>query len=185
MRSTSIMTKIIEKIIKNYNNNTSLYIGEGVTISEHMIQSAMLAEKNNSTTNLICSSLLHDYGHFILEDPDEMVNQNKDGMHEKIGYNFLKNHFIEGVVEPIKNHVRAKKYLARDKSYYRILSNASKISLKLQGGVMSDTEAKEFEKEKYFEDSVKLRRFDEGAKKIGLKIKSIEDYKDLLVSKLS
>jgi len=50
---------------------------------------------------------------------------------------------------------------------------------------MSDTEAKEFEKEKYFEDSVKLRRFDEGAKKIGLKIKSIEDYKDLLVSKLS
>ena len=179
------MTKIIEKIIKNYNNNTSLYIGEGVTISEHMIQSAMLAEKNNSTTNLICSSLLHDYGHFILEDPDEMVNQNKDGMHEKIGYNFLKNHFIEGVVEPIKNHVRAKKYLARDKSYYRILSNASKISLKLQGGIMSDTEAKEFEKEKYFEDSVKLRRFDEGAKKIGLKIKSIEDYKDLLVSKLS
>tara|TARA_B100002051_G_C16285066_1_gene415393 strand:+ start:19 stop:456 length:438 start_codon:yes stop_codon:yes gene_type:complete len=145
----------------------------------------MLAEKNNSTTNLICSSLLHDYGHFILEDPDEMVNQNKDGMHEEIGYNFLKNHFIEGVVEPIKNHVRAKKYLARDKSYYRILSNASKISLKLQGGIMSDTEAKEFEKEKYFEDSVKLRRFDEGAKKIGLKIKSIENYKDLLVSKLS
>ena len=179
------MTKIIEKIINKYNNNTSLYIGEDVTISEHMIQSAMLAEKNNSTTNLICSSLLHDYGHFILEDPDEMVNQNKDGMHEKIGYNFLKNHFIEGVVEPIKNHVRAKKYLARDKSYYRILSNASKISLKLQGGIMSDTEAKEFEKEKYFEDSVKLRRFDEGAKKIGLKIKSIEDYKDLLVSKLS
>ena len=124
------MTKIIEKIIKNYNNNTSLYIGEDVTISEHMIQSAMLAEKNNSTTNLICSSLLHDYGHFILEDPDEMVNQNKDGMHEKIGYNFLKNHFIEGVVEPIKNHVRAKKYLARDKSYNRILSNASKNSLK-------------------------------------------------------
>ena len=145
----------------------------------------MLAEKNNSTTNLICSSLLHDYGHFILEDPDEMVNQDKDGMHEKIGYNFLKNHFIESVVEPIKNHVRAKKYLARDKGYYRILSNASKISLKLQGGIMSDTEAKEFEKEKYFEDSVKLRRFDEGAKKIGLKIKSIEDYKDLLVSKLS
>ena len=114
-----------------------------------------------------------------------MVNQDKDGMHEKIGYNFLKNHFIESVVGPIKNHVRAKKYLARDKSYYRILSNASKISLKLQGGIMSDTEAKEFEKEKYFEDSVKLRRFDEGAKKIGLKIKSIEDYKDLLVSKLS
>ena len=179
------MTTIIEKIIKNYNNNNSLYIGEDVTISQHMIQSAMLAEKNNSTSDLVCSSLLHDYGHFILEDPDEMVNQKKDGMHEMIGYNFLKNHFIENVVEPIKNHVKAKRYLARDNNYYEILSKASKDSLNLQGGTMKDDEAKEFEKEKYFIDSIKLRRFDEGAKKIGLKIKSIEDYKDLLISKLS
>ena len=179
------MITIIEKIIKNYNNNTSLYIGEDVTISEHMIQSAMLAEKNNSTSNLVCSSLLHDYGHLILENPDEMVSQKKDDMHEMIGYNFLKNHFIEDVVEPIKNHVKAKRYLARNNNYYQILSQASKVSLNLQGGVMKDDEAKEFEKEKYFQDSIKLRRFDEGAKKIGLKIKSIEDYKDLLISKLS
>ena len=150
-----------------------------------MIQSAMLAEKNNSTSDLVCSSLHHDYGHFILEDPYEMVNQKKDGMHEMIGYNFLKNHFIENVVEPIKNHVKAKRYLARDNNYYEILSKASKDSLNLQGGTMKDDEAKEFEKEKYFQDSIKLRRFDEGAKKIGLKIKSIEDYKDLLISKLS
>ena len=179
------MITVVEKIIKNYKNNTSLYIGEEVTIAEHMIQSAMLAEKNNTTTNLICASLLHDYGHFILEDPAEMVNQNKDGMHEEIGYSFLKNHFIKDVVEPIKNHVKAKKYLARNSTYYQILSKASKVSLKLQGGVMNDDEAKKFEKEKYFEDSIKLRKFDEGAKKIGLKIKSIDDYKDLLVSKLS
>ncbi len=179
------MITIIEKIIKNYNNNTSLYIGEDVTISEHMIQSAMLAEKNNSTSNLVCSSLLHDYGHLILENPDEMVSQKKDDMHEMIGYNFLKNHFIEDVVEPIKNHVKAKRYLARNNNYYQILSQASKVSLNLQGGVMKDDEAKEFEKEKYFQDSIKLRRFDEGAKKIGLKVKSIEDYKDLLISKLS
>ena len=179
------MITIIEKIIKNYNNNTSLYIGENVTISEHMIQSAMLAEKNNSTSNLVCSSLLHDYGHLILENPDEMVSQKKDDMHEMIGYNFLKNHFIEDVVEPIKNHVKAKRYLARNNNYYQILSQASKVSLNLQGGVMKDDEAKEFEKEKYFQDSIKLRRFDEGAKKIGLKVKSIEDYKDLLISKLS
>ena len=150
-----------------------------------MIQSAMLAEKNNSTSNLVCSSLLHDYGHLILENPDEMVSQKKDDMHEMIGYNFLKNHFIEDVVEPIKNHVKAKRYLARNNNYYQILSQASKVSLNLQGGVMKDDEAKEFEKEKYFQDSIKLRRFDEGAKKIGLKVKSIEDYKDLLISKLS
>ncbi len=179
------MNSIIKEIIQNYKNNNSLYVGEEVTISEHMIQSAMLAEKNNSNSNLICSSLLHDYGHFILENPDELVNLNEDGKHEEIGYNFLKKHFINDVVEPIKNHVKAKRYLARDNNYYRILSNASKISLKLQGGVMKNNEAKEFEKEKYFNDSIKLRRFDEGAKTVGLKIKSIDDYADLLTSKLS
>ena len=47
------------------------------------------------------------------------------------GYNFLKNHFIENVVEPIKNHVKAKRYLARDNNYYEILSKASKDSRKL------------------------------------------------------
>ena len=37
---------IIEKIISNLKNNKSLYIGENVTIAEHMIQSAMMAEKS-------------------------------------------------------------------------------------------------------------------------------------------
>ena len=37
---------IIDKIISNFINNKSLYIGEKVTMTEHMIQSAMNAEKN-------------------------------------------------------------------------------------------------------------------------------------------
>ena len=36
---------IIYKIISNFINNKSLYIGEKITMSEHMIQSAMIAEK--------------------------------------------------------------------------------------------------------------------------------------------
>ena len=77
---------IIEKIISNFINNKSLYIGEKVTISEHMIQSAMIAENAKSSNNLICSCLLHDYGHFILEDPDALVRKKVDGKHEYIGY---------------------------------------------------------------------------------------------------
>ena len=70
---------IVEKIISNFINNKSLYIGEKITISEHMIQSAMLAEKAKAKDDLICSCLLHDYGHFIIEDPDELVKNDKDG----------------------------------------------------------------------------------------------------------
>ena len=176
--------KIIDKIISNFINNKSLYIGEKVTISEHMIQSAMIAEKAKSPKNLICSCLLHDYGHFILENPDELVKKKIDGKHEDIGYEYLKKFFKKDVVEPIKYHVLAKRYLARDKKYFNSLSDASKTSLKLQGGVLSAKESKEFKKREFFKHSVKLRKFDEVAKRTDIKIKSIVDYKDLLSSQL-
>jgi len=179
------LNTIIEKIIENYKTKKTLYIGEKVTITEHMIQSAMLAEKNKSSSSLICASLLHDYGHFILDDPEELVNQKKDGGHEEIGYQYLKKYFVREVVEPIKNHVKAKRYLVRDQKYFQILSQASKTSLDLQGGAMNNLEAIKFEKENFFDNSIKLRKFDEAAKSAGLKIKSIEEYKDLLISKLS
>ena len=172
--------KIIDKIIFNFINNKSLYIGEKVTMSEHMIQSAMLAEKNKCSSSLICASLLHDYGHFILDDPDELVNKKKDGKHEDIAYVYLKKYFKKNVVEPIKIHVKAKRYLARNQKYYNILSQASKASLHLQGGVMNDEQAEKFEKEKFFKDAVKLRKFDEAAKKVGIKMKNINEYKKIL-----
>ena len=171
---------IIEKIISNFKNNKSLYIGENVTIAEHMIQSAMVAEKTKSKDNLICSCLLHDYGHFIVDDPDGLVKNNQDGKHEDIGYEYLKKFFKKDIVEPIKHHVLAKRYLARDKKYYNRLSEASKVSLKLQGGVLNNKEAKIFEKDEFFKDSIKLRKFDEAAKKIGVNIKDISEYKNLL-----
>jgi len=175
---------IIDKIISNFINNKSLYIGEKITISEHMIQSAMLAEKSKSNDDLICSCLLHDYGHFIIDDPDELVKNDKDGYHESVGYEYLKSFFKKEIVEPIKYHVLAKRYLARNKKYYNLLSNASKISLKLQGGILNKKESNEFEKMPFFKNTIKLRKFDELAKKTNIKIKSINDYKDLLSSQL-
>jgi predicted HD phosphohydrolase len=175
---------IIDKIISNFINNKSLYIGEKVKMTEHMIQSAMLAEKNNCSSSLICASLLHDYGHFILDDPDKLVNQKEDGKHEDVAYRYLKKYFKKNVVEPIRIHVKAKRYLARNQKYYRVLSQASKVSLHLQGGVMNEKEVEEFEKEKFFDDAIKLRKFDEAAKKTGVKMKDINNYKSLLSSNL-
>ena len=175
---------IVEKIISNFINNKSLYIGEKITISEHMIQSAMNAEKAKSSNNLICSCLLHDYGHFILEDPDALVRKKVDGKHEYIGYEYLKKFFNKDVVEPIKYHVLAKRYLARNKKYLNSLSDASKVSLKLQGGALNTKESKEYEKKDFFKNSIKLRKFDEVAKRTDIKMKSIIEYKDLLSSQL-
>ena len=176
--------QVVDKIITNFTNNKSLYIGEKVTMSEHMIQTAMLAEKAKCNDDLICSCLLHDYGHFILDNPDELVKENLDGKHEDIGYEYLKNIFKKEIIEPIKYHVQAKRYLARDEKYFKLLSEASKISLKLQGGVLNDNESVKFEAQDYFKSTILLRKFDEAAKKTDIKMKSIHDYKKLLTSKL-
>ena len=175
---------IVDKIINKYQTNNSLYIGEKVTMTEHMVQTAMLAEQNHSSESLICACLLHDYGHFILEDPDRLVSKSIDGKHENIGFNFLKNYFKPEVFEPIRLHVQAKRYLCRNKSYWNILSEASKVSLKLQGGIMSDNEAKKFVSLKFHEQAILLRKYDDEGKILNIKMKKIEDYRNLINSQL-
>ena len=113
-----------------------------------------------------------------------MVKKKLDGKHEEIGYEYLKKFFKQDVVEPIKYHVKAKRYLARSKKYYNQLSKASKISLELQGGILNKKESKDFEKNKFFIDAVKLRKFDESAKKICINMKNIDEYKNILISNL-
>ena len=56
------------------------------------------------------------------------------------------------------------KDFCRNKNYYENLSKASKVSLQLQGGVMSDSETNEFLNNKYAEDAIKLRKFDDEEK---------------------
>ena len=180
-----LFVHIVDKIINKYQNNNSLYIGEKVTITEHMVQTAMLAEENNSTESLVCACLLHDFGHFIIQDPDYLVTKSIDGKHENVAFNFLKNYFKPEVFEPIKLHVQAKRYLCRSKSYWNILSEASKTSLKLQGGIMSDNEAKKFISLKFHDDAILLRKYDDDGKIPNIKTKKIEDYRDLIISQLS
>ena len=175
---------IVDEIINKYQTNNSLYIGEKVTITEHMVQTAMLAEQNHSSESLICACLLHDYGHFIIEDPDHLVSKSMDGKHEDIAFNFLKNYFKPEVFEPIKLHVQAKRYLCRNKSYWHILSEACKVSLKLQGAFMNDNEAKKFVSLKFHDEAILLRKYDDEGKIPNIKMKKIEDYRNLINSQL-
>ena len=176
--------RIVDEIINKYQNNNSLYIGEKVTITEHMIQTAMLAEENYLSESLICACLLHDYGHFIIENPDHLVSKSIDGKHEDIGFNFLNNYFRPEVVEPIRLHVQAKRYLCREKSYWSALSEASKVSLKLQGGIMSDVETEKFTSLKFHYDAILLRKYDDEGKIPNIKMRKIEDYRNLINSQL-
>jgi predicted HD phosphohydrolase len=50
--------------------------------------------------------------------------------------------------------------------------------------VLNGEECSKFETQEYFKPSILLRKFDEAAKRTGLKMKSIQEYKKLLTSKL-
>lgn len=147
------------------NKGNSEYGGEVVTQQEHALQCAMLAEQNNAKTALIVAALLHDVGHLLHELPDDAPDEGIDDHHETSGHNFLKRHFDDDVSEPVRLHVAAKRYLCTvDPAYESQLSEPSIISLKIQGGKMSETELNEFRKSPQWKDALELRKWDDLAK---------------------
>ena len=78
-------------------------------------------------------------------------------------------------------HVDAKRYLcAVDASYWATLSDASKHSLKLQGDRFEGDEITQFESLPFFEEAVRLRRYDDLAKTPGLVTPTLEYYVDIM-----
>ncbi len=55
---------------------------------------------------------LHDVGHILHGLAEDIAQYGKDGRHEAIGAAYLSHWFDEGVTEPIRLHVAAKRYLA-------------------------------------------------------------------------
>lgn len=158
------------------------FYDEVVTQLEHALQCAALAQQNDASPTLITSALLHDLGHFILDEHNaDKAFLAKDLNHEEIGARYLAPFFPEIVTTPIRLHVPAKRYLcATDASYHDGLSEASKRSLKVQGGVMSDEEREAFEQIPHFQDALTLRRWDDLAKVKGLEIAGLETYRDIV-----
>ena len=141
------------------------YLGEDVTMAQHMLQAAQCAEESGADGSLIVAALLHDIGHYKNEIPETALAKGINNYHEEAGANFLEDYFPVSVIEPIRQHVSAKRYLCAVKSnYFQSLSVASVHTLNLQGGPMNENEIKEFEKNAYLDECVKLRYCDEGAK---------------------
>ena len=161
------------------------YLGEEVSLTEHMLQSALAAQQDGAPPRLVAAALLHDYGHFIHGLPEDSAEHGVDTQHEEVAHRFLAEHFGEDIAEPIRLHVAAKRYLcAVEPSYLAELSPASVHSLELQGGPYGPDEIAAFEASPYAEDAVRLRRYDDAGKVPGLATPSLEDYRPVLESVL-
>jgi gamma-butyrobetaine dioxygenase len=156
--------------------------GERVDMLQHSLQTAACARAVGETDSLVLAALLHDIGHVIGQDragdwglPD----------HAEVGARYLQQWLPSQVVEPIRRHVAAKRYLvATDLSYSDQLSEASIESLREQGGPFSDEEALGFSIEPFADDAVALRRHDDDGKVDGLDVAQVADYRELLTRSL-
>jgi phosphonate degradation associated HDIG domain protein len=157
------------------------YLGEAVTMSEHMLQGAYLAETSGAEDELVAAALLHDIGHYTNEFGEDYIDQGIDNLHDEAGARVLEGFFPPVVVACVRLHVAAKRYLcATDPSYFGKLSAASVATLKLQGGPMSPAEVAEFRRDPFHEEAVRVRRWDEAGKTPGMATPSFDYYAPLL-----
>jgi phosphonate degradation associated HDIG domain protein len=159
------------------------YLGEPVTLSEHMLQGAWLAEQEGASDELVVAALLHDIGHFTSAFGTYTPDDHDDRHHDEAGAAVLEPFVPPLVTACVRLHVAAKRFLcATDSSYFSRLSPASVHTLSLQGGPMQDEEIAHFRAEPFHKDAVRVRRWDEAAKVPGMKTRSFRDYVPLLES---
>ena len=153
------------------------YLGETITMSQHMLQAAQNAEQAGEPRNVITATLLHDIGHFTGEFPDDFIELGIDNLHQHAGASILERFFKADVTEPVRWHVDAKRYLcAVEPEYFASLSDASVKTLKLQGGPFDEGQRREFENRPHFETALRVRRYDDKAKVPGKATPNIDYY---------
>jgi [1-hydroxy-2-(trimethylamino)ethyl]phosphonate dioxygenase len=178
------VTTIIDDIFAAFaQTGGETYLGEPVSLTEHMLQSADAAEQDGAPATLVAAAVLHDFGHLVHDLDPDCAAFGVDSMHEEVGSRYLERHFPPAVTEPIRLHVASKRYLcAVDPAYLEELSAASRHSLELQGGPFAAAEAEEFRRGPYADDAVRLRRYDDLAKVPGLATPALEHYRAVLES---
>lgn len=153
------------------------YLGEPVTIAEHMLQGASAAEQNGENEAIIVAALLHDIGHFTSEFGTFSMDDTEDRHHEDAGARILERFFPTIVTDCVRYHVAAKRYLcAKSPAYVEKLSAASVHSLHLQGGPMNAEEMKAFEANPNLHAIIKVRHLDDGGKIAGLNTPTFAHY---------
>lgn len=173
---------MIEKIVGLYEaKGGRAYEGEGVTQLEHALQSAHRAELAGAPPELVCAALLHDIGHLLNDRGETPTLRGVDDQHQYVALPFLRKGFPEAVIGPIRLHVDAKRYLCATRPGYReALSEDSKRSLELQGGVFSAEAAERFIRQPFAADAVSVRLWDDAAKVAGAATPALAHFAAIL-----
>lgn len=207
-----MITPTIDEIIDIYRNEGARQYGrEAVSQLEHALQCAHLAEQADGKPELIAACFLHDIGHMVghlvqrdflgraveyfsaggsheyqhtaVEQTALLEEDRQNDLHEHRAQWYLHGLFGPAVLEPIRLHVEAKRYLCHaDRGYWDILSAESRHSLEMQGGRHNSDQAAAFMASPHAFNAVQLRRWDDRAKTPCAPTPDLEHYASVLKS---
>lgn len=153
------------------------YLGEPVTMAQHMLQGATMAETQGLPEDVIVAALLHDIGHFTSEFGTYHPDDTEDRHHEDAGAEVLSDFFPSVVIDCVKYHVAAKRYLCATRpDYFDRLSGASVHTLSLQGGPMDVDEVAAFEANPNLKKIIQVRYLDEAGKRPDMETPSFSHF---------
>lgn len=178
------MSAVVDEIAALFHDKGDrAYLGEKVSIAEHMLQTAQAADRAKASSTIVAAALLHDFGHLVHVMADDSADRGIDSVHEEAGACWLSRAFGPEVTEPIRLHVAAKRYLcAKYPTYLDVLSPASVHSLMLQGGPFSAAGAAAFAALPHAAEAIQVRQWDDIGKVAGDATPSFDDYRPLLES---
>ncbi|MEC9346589.1 MAG: phosphonate degradation HD-domain oxygenase [Pseudomonadota bacterium] len=161
------------------------YGGEAVSQLQHALQCAHQAEREGEPATLVAACLLHDIGHMLGAGDEGQAARGVDARHEESAARWLARRFVPAVTEPVRLHVAAKRWLCQAEPGYRdSLSEASKLSLAVQGGIYSADEADAFIAQDFAPEATRLRRYDDCAKDPAAVTPDLEHFRAALDASL-
>ena len=172
----------IDSILSMYSTWGDETYDEDITHLAHALQCAALAHHEGSSDELIAAALLHDIGHLFEIERNNGPDYTTNLRHELTGSDYLSELFPLAVTAPIAMHVEAKRYLAANEAgYFDGLSRGSQRSLDVQGGPFTAAESARFMGLEGSADAMKLRRWDDFGKVIGLDVPDFDTWIPLLL----
>jgi 2-amino-1-hydroxyethylphosphonate dioxygenase (glycine-forming) len=183
---------ITQEILSIFRKHGHIEYGERCSMLSHSVQAGLLAKAKDYNVELIAAAFLHDIGHlapleFANSAPVTTMGSYGLDAHDHWGEDYLRSRgFSDRIIATVRNHVAAKRYLCfADDTYYQQLSNASQETLRYQGGPMSMEEAKTFEADPFFEDSILIRKIDDEAKEVNFEVsETAMDYLETILDRV-
>ena len=135
--------------------------GEAVTQLSHALQCAALAHRDRADDEVLVAALLHDIGHLVERQAVELPDRHHGGG----GAAFIQPFVTSRIAWLIEHHVIAKRYLCTvDPRYVAHLSPVSQRSYAARARGWTE-EQLALETRPWFGDAVRLRRWDDAARR--------------------